>query len=178
MPIASLQGLDVNSRVIYVGTFSKVIFPSLRLGYLVLPPDLVERFVSIRSLMDLGPSTLFQDVLSDFMGEGHFARHIRRMRTLYHERRTVLVDSIRRAFGSGAEVLGSEAGMHLTVVWRNQLKDMEIADRAALHHLWAWPLSHFYLGEARRSGFILGFGGTPVEEIPAAVRKLRALIAS
>jgi GntR family transcriptional regulator/MocR family aminotransferase len=178
MPIASLQGLDVNSRVIYVGTFSKVIFPSLRLGYLVLPPDLVERFVSIRSLMDLGPSTLFQDVLSDFMGEGHFARHIRRMRTLYHERRTVLVDSIRRAFGSGAEVLGSEAGMHLTVVWRNQLKDVEIANRAALHHLWAWPLSHFYLGEARRSGFVLGFGGTPVEEIPAAVRKLRAIVAS
>ena len=80
MPIASLQGMDASARVIYIGTFSKVLFPSLRLGYLVLPADLVDRFLRVRRAMDLGPPTFHQEVLADFIGEGHFARHIRRMR--------------------------------------------------------------------------------------------------
>jgi GntR family transcriptional regulator/MocR family aminotransferase len=176
LPIASLQGLDVNARVIYVGTFSKVLFPSLRLGYVVIPSDLVDRFLAIRRAMDLGPPTFFQEVLADFIGEGHFARHIRRMRVLYRERRRVLVENIRKEFGSMVEVLGNEAGMHLTVTLPHGSRDVEIAERAARQDLWIWPLSPSYVGKAPRPGFILGFGSTPVAEIPRAVRKLRSLL--
>jgi GntR family transcriptional regulator/MocR family aminotransferase len=177
LPIASLQGLDANARVIYIGTFSKVLFPSLRLGYVVVPPDLVDRFLTIRRAMDLGPPTFYQDVVADFIDEGHFARHIRKMRVLYCERRTALAHSISKELGPMVEVLGGEAGMHLTVTLPNGSRDVEIAERAARQGLLIWPLSRSYLGEVSRPGFILGFGSTAVDEIPRAVRKLRDLLA-
>lgn len=176
LPIASLQGLDANARVIYIGTFSKVMFPSLRLGYLVIPLDLIDRFVTVRRAMDIGPPNFYQDVLADFMSEGHFARHIRRMRVLYRERRSALVNSISEELGAAVEVLGSEAGMHLAITLPKGNRDLEIAERAARQNLWLWPLSPSYLGGVSRSGFIMGFGSTPVEEIPRAVRKLRNLL--
>jgi GntR family transcriptional regulator/MocR family aminotransferase len=177
LPIASLQGLDANARVIYIGTFSKVLFPSLRLGYVVVPPDLVDRFLTIRRAMDLGPPTFYQDVVADFIDEGHFARHIRKMRVLYCERRTALAHSISKELGPMVEVLGGEAGMHLTVTLPNGSRDVEVAERAARQGLLIWPLSRSYLGEVSRPGFILGFGSTAVDEIPRAVRKLRDLLA-
>ena len=176
LPIASLQGLDSNSRVIYVGTFSKVLFPSLRLGYLVIPSDLIDRFHMTRRVMDLGPPTLYQEVLADFIDEGHFVRHIRRMRVLYGQLRSVLVDRIHRDLESMVEVVGDQAGMHLAVMLKNGCRDMEVAERAARQNLSLWPLSPSYLGEARQ-GFILGFGSTTMTEIPGAVRKLRSLLA-
>jgi GntR family transcriptional regulator / MocR family aminotransferase len=176
MPIAALQGLDVNARVIYIGTFSKVLFPSLRLGYIVIPSDLVARFLAVRRTMDLGPPTFLQEVLADFIAEGHFARHIRRMRVLYGDRRTALVESVKKELGSMVEVPGDEAGMHLAVTLQNDSRDVEIAARASRQNLWLWPLSSFYGGQARRHGFILGFGSTPSAEIPHAVRKLRNLL--
>lgn len=176
LPIASLQGLDANSRVIYVGTFSKVLFPSLRLGYLVVPADLVERFFAIRRVMDLGPPTFYQEVLADFIEEGHFARHIRRMRVLYGKLRGELVNAISQNLGSMVEVVGDEAGMHLAALLRVRHRDVEVAQRAALHNLSLWPLSPSYQGEARQ-GFILGYGATTKTEIPNAVRKLRSLLA-
>jgi GntR family transcriptional regulator/MocR family aminotransferase len=180
-PIASLQGLDTNARVIYIGTFSKVLFPALRMGYLVLPPDLVEPFRTHRRAMDISPPTLYQQVLTDFIGEGHFARHIRRMRSHYRERRSALVENILEELPEGVEVLGSEAGMHLTLTLPAKgrgIQDREIALRAAQQGLWLWPLSTAYIGSGvePRQGFILGFGNSPVEEIPRAVRKLRNLI--
>jgi GntR family transcriptional regulator/MocR family aminotransferase len=176
LPIASLQGLDANDRVIYIGTFSKVLFPSLRLGYVVIPSDLIDRFLTIRRVMDLGPPTFYQEVLADFIAEGHFARHIRRMRVLYGERRSALVDSISKELGSMVEVLGGEAGMNLAVTLPTGIRDLEIAERAARQNLWIWPLSPSYLGEVSRPGFILGFASTAVEEIPRAVCKLRNLL--
>jgi GntR family transcriptional regulator/MocR family aminotransferase len=176
-PIASLQGLDSNARVIYIGTFSKVLFPALRLGYLVVPPDLIERFLAVRLAMDIGPPTFFQSVLADFISEGHFSRHIRRMRLLYKERRSVLIDCIRKEFGFAADVTGGEAGMHLSITLKG-IRDSEIAERASRQNLWLVPLSTSYLGEPSRHGFILGFGSTAVEEIPNAVRKLRTLLTS
>ncbi len=163
LPIASLQGLDANARVIYVGTFSKVLFPSLRLGYVVIPSDLVDRFLGS------WPPTSIRVALC----EGHFARHIRRMRGIYRERRTALVDSIGKELGSRIEVLGAEAGMHVVVTLPSGSRDLETAQRAARQNLSLWPLSHFYLGEVSRPGFILGFGSATVAEIPPAVRKLR-----
>src|SRR5215211_5883732 len=90
-PLAALQGLDTDGRVIYLGTFSKVLFPALRLGYLVVPPDLVDAFVNARALLDRHSPILEQVVLADFIAEGHFLRHIRRMRALYAERQAVLL---------------------------------------------------------------------------------------
>jgi len=176
-PIASLQGLDSNSRVIYIGTFSKVLFPSLRLGYLVIPPDLVEAFMAVRLAMDISPPGFYQGVLSDFISEGHFSRHIRRMRLLYEERRSVLIESIRKELGYGADVTGEQAGMHLSLTLKG-MHDREVADRAARQGLWLVPLSSSYLGEASRQGFIMGFGSTAVDEIPKAVRKLRTILNS
>jgi GntR family transcriptional regulator / MocR family aminotransferase len=182
-PVASLQGLDTNSRVIYIGTFSKILFPALRLGYMVVPRDQIDRFKSTRRAMDLGPPTLYQEVLADFIAEGHFARHIRRMRGIYRERRSALVEAIRGELPAGVEVLGSEAGMHLTitlplkVAGRNGVNvDREISLQAFAQGLWMWPLSSTYAGVPPRPGFILGFGSTRMEDIPRGVRKLRGLL--
>lgn len=93
-PIASLQGLDLDARVLYMGTFSKVMSPALRLGYLVLPKDLVATCTAARDCMDIFSPTLTQAVMAEFIREGHFARHLRRMRMLYMERRTALVNAL------------------------------------------------------------------------------------
>lgn len=173
-PISSLQGLDRNARVIYIGTFSKVLFPSLRLGYIVIPEDLVNPFIAVRSAMDIFPPYLSQETLNDFMREGHFARHIRKMRLLYSERRTALVANIREQLGPELEIHGSQAGMHLAVTLPKGLSDLEIAKKAASKGLWLWPLSPSYLGKFRRQGLILGFGNTAAEDMPLAVNQLRA----
>ena len=178
MPIASLQGLDRHSRVIYIGTFSKTLFPSLRLGYIVIPADLVDRFLAAREAMDVYPPHLYQAVLHDFIGEGHFARHIRRTCPIYSERRNVLVESLRREFGTSVEVLGAEAGMQLVAALPKGVRDRSVSKQAARRDLWLWPLSSCYLEKALRQGLILGFGSTAPEEIPKAVRRLRTIIES
>jgi GntR family transcriptional regulator/MocR family aminotransferase len=179
LPIASMHGLDTNARVIYIGTFSKVLFPSLRLGYMVIPPDLVDRFVAVRHAMDIFPPYLHQEVLTDFILEGHFSRHIRKMRQIYRQRRIALIESLSKEFplGSGFEVHGSEAGMHLAITLPPGMNDIEIATRAAQARLWLWPLSRCYIGANPRNGFILGFGSTPPDQIPRAVRLLRSVVA-
>ncbi|HXW90671.1 MAG TPA: PLP-dependent aminotransferase family protein [Terriglobales bacterium] len=175
MPISSLQGLDSNGRVIYIGTFSKVLFPSLRLGYLVIPTELVERFRAVRLAMDIGPATFSQQTLADFIGEGHFSRHIRRMRLLYRERRNALLENLRATFGPTMAITGEQAGMHLCVML-NGIRDHDITQRAAREKLWLTPLSSCYAGKVSRQGFILGFGSTKTEEMPNAVGKLRAAL--
>jgi GntR family transcriptional regulator/MocR family aminotransferase len=164
--------------VIYIGTFSKVLFPSLRLGYIVIPPDLVDAFMSVRFSMDIFPPYLFQEVLTDFMGSGHFVRHIRRMRMLYKSRREALVESLEQEFGDLVEIHGSEAGMHLSITLPDGYDDTEIAVRAAKEKLWLWPLSPCWTGPGARSGFILGYGNTPEEQMRVEVGRLRKLISA
>lgn len=176
MPVTSLQGLDRNSRVVYIGTFSKVLFPALRLGYIVIPADLVERFAAVRFAVDIAPANFHQAVLADFIREGHFSRHIRRMRAIYAERRSVLMQSIRTELGGIAEIQGAEAGMHVSAVFQG-ISDRQVAERALAQKLWLVPLSRLYLRQAKCQGFIFGFGSTPVDEIPHAVRRLRLLLA-
>jgi len=176
MPIASLQGLDHHSRVIYIGTFSKTLFPSLRLGYVVVPPDLIGSFVAVRHGMDIAPPHFFQAVLNDFMREGHYARHIRRMRQLYAERRAALVSALTKEFGSSLEIAGAEAGMYLAVLLPGAFRDHQLALQAAREGLWLLPLSPTYVSATPRQGFVLGFGSTPAREIPQAVRHLKAIL--
>ena len=175
-PIASLQGLDVNSRVIYIGTFSKVLFPSLRVGYIVIPRDLVNLFESVRFVTDIFPPYLYQEVLADFMQLGHLGRYIRKMRRTYGERRSILVDCIRAEFGDFLKAHGASAGMHVSVTLPEGFSDTEICGRASEQKLLLWPLSQYYAGRDPLQGFVLGFGSTSAEHIPSAVKRLRALV--
>ncbi len=176
MPIASLQGLDRNARVIYIGTFSKTLFPSLRLGYIVIPADLVDRFTAVRRAMDIFPPSFQQSVMADFINDGHLSRHIRKTRVVYGERRDALVEALRTEFDSFFEILGKEAGLYLTVTLPKGFHDRKIAALAAAQRLWLWPLSPCYADTAGKQGFILGFGGTRAKEMRAAVRRLKNLI--
>jgi GntR family transcriptional regulator / MocR family aminotransferase len=178
MPIASLQGLDWNERVVYVGTFSKVLFPSLRLGYIVIPTDLVEQFVTVRVGVDIAPPGFFQHVLADFIREGHFSRHVRRMRALYSERRAMLIKCLRDELGPIARISGEQAGTHVTLLLKNTVSDVELVERAAKRGLSLVPLSNSYLGKTVQQGLVLGFGSTPTETIPSSVRKLGTLLRS
>jgi GntR family transcriptional regulator/MocR family aminotransferase len=177
-PISSLQGMDGNSRVIYIGTFSKVLFASLRLGYIVIPPDLVKHFAAVRHAMDIFPPYLYQEVITDFMRAGHFGRHIRRMRQLYSVRRKMLVKHLEDTFGNSITIHGAQAGMHLTATLRSNRDDMALAEKAAEHRLWLWPLSRSYMTENVRQGFILGYGNVPAQSMPSAVEKLRSILLS
>jgi GntR family transcriptional regulator/MocR family aminotransferase len=178
LPVSALQGLDRDSRVIYIGTFSKVLFPALRLGYIVIPADLVARFAAVRETMDIFPPTLYQAVLADFFTEGHFARHIRRMRLLYRERRDALAEALRKELGPELQVLEEQAGLHLVAALAAGFDDRRISLEAARQGLWAMPLSSCYLGEASRQGLVLGYSGTGVPEIRDGVRRLRDVIRS
>ena len=176
-PIPALQGLDAAARVIYVGTFSKVMFPALRLGYVVVPKDLAEAFATARDANDQFSSTLYQAVMADFIREGHFARHIRRMRMLYMERRTALVNAIQQHLGDALEVIGAEAGMHLVAMLPPGVDDDAVSKRAAAAGLSVMPLSSCYAKSPARGGLILGYGGTDGRQIQEGVRKLRMCIA-
>jgi GntR family transcriptional regulator/MocR family aminotransferase len=175
LPIASLQGLDRDARVVYVGTFSKVLFPALRLGYVVVPADLAPRFAAVREAMDVCPPSLFQAVLADFIAEGHFARHLRRMRLLYAERRSVLVDALARELPD-LEVRGDAAGLHLLVMLPETVGDREVAQRAAREGLWTLPLSACSLESARGQGLVLGYGAYGSREARDGVRRLKVVL--
>ncbi len=177
-PIASLQGLDTDARVIYVGTFSKVMFPALRLGYMVVPKDLVPAFSAARDATDIFSSTLYQAVLTDFLREGHFARHIRRMRMLYMDRRRALVKAIHVQMGDILEVIGAEAGMHLVALLPRGTSDVEVSRNAAQRGISAMPLSACYLRPPTRGGLILGYGGASSRQIHEGVSKLSMSVQS
>jgi GntR family transcriptional regulator / MocR family aminotransferase len=172
-PIASLQGMDAHGRVIYVGTFSKVLFPALRLGYMVVPKDLLAAFRAARDAADIFPSTLYQAVLTDFIGEGHFARHIRRMRMLYMDRRKALVGAIRSQMAEILEVIGAEAGMHLVALLPPGTRDGSVSKHATQNGISAMPLSSCYLKAPKREGLVLGYGGVNSRQIQDGIRKLR-----
>jgi len=171
-PIGSLQGLDADARVIYIGTLSKVLFPALRLGYVVVPKDLVPAFHATRDGTDIFSSTLFQAAMTDFMREGHFARHIRRMRMLYMERRNALIEAIRKQMGEAVEVVSAEAGMHLVLLVPPRANDRLIAQKAAEAGISASPLSMCYRTRPPRGGLILGYAGADARQIREGVRKL------
>jgi GntR family transcriptional regulator / MocR family aminotransferase len=173
--LSSLQGLDGDARVIYIGTFSKVLFPALRVGYLVIPRDLVARFRRLRGAMDISQEPFQQAVLAELIREGHYARHLRRMRGIYSERRRVLEDALARELPA-LRVSGDNAGMHLVLLLPARVRDHDIALRAALEGISVIPLSSCYTGRKTRPGLILGYGSTRLSEIPDAVRRLKGLL--
>jgi GntR family transcriptional regulator/MocR family aminotransferase len=174
-PLAALQGLDEAGRVIYIGTFSKVLFPALRLGYLILPPPLVEAFLTVRRLIDIHPPMLEQAVLTDFMVEGHFRRHLRRMRTLYAERRAALLEAARDL---PLEIHSPEAGIHCVGWLPEGMDDLSLVHQAAAHGLNLWPVSSFSIEPLARKGLVLGYGEYSVPQIEDGVRRLAVAMRS
>lgn len=176
-PIPALQGLDQGNSVIYVGTFSKVLFPALRLGYLVLPENLVHIFARAKWLTDRQCSLLEQYALTDFITEGHLERHIRKMRSLYDKRRQTLVQSLLAHFGEEIEILGENAGMHLMVKINTQLSDDEIVQQAALAGVNIGAAHPQYLKDSPSGEFILGYAELNEQKIQEGVRRLAQVIA-
>jgi len=162
--------------VIYIGTFSKMLFPSLRVGYIVVPRDLVTLFEAVRFVTDIFPPYLYQEMLADFIEGGHLAQYIRRMRRIYGERRSVLVESIRAEFGDFLKVHGAPAGMHVTVSMPEGFNDVEICERASEQKIMLWPLSRYYSGDRPLHGFVLGFGSTNADQILTAVKRMRSVV--
>lgn len=171
-PLAALQGLDRAGRVIYLGTFSKVLFPALRLGYLVVPPDLVTAFTQAHVFTTQHAPILDQAVLADFITEGHFARHIRRMRTLYEQRQRVLVEAASHELDGLLNVSPANAGMHLVGWLPEGVDEWAAARRAAAHDVDVLPLATYSLGSAQRGGLLLGYAGVGEREIHDGVRRL------
>jgi GntR family transcriptional regulator/MocR family aminotransferase len=162
--------------VLYVGTFSKILFPALRVGYLVIPRDLVERFRRFRDAMDIFPPPLLQAVLADFIREGHFTRHLRRMRAIYAERRRALETAVRRDLGGVARIVGERAGMHLVAMLPPGTRDRDVALRAARRAISVIPLSSCYTSRPSEPGLVLGYASVREAEIRDAVRRLKAAL--
>jgi GntR family transcriptional regulator/MocR family aminotransferase len=171
-PLGALQGLDAHERVIYIGTFSKVLFPAVRVGYLVVPPTLWQRFVDARKAFDLFSPTLYQLALAEFLREGHFARHLRRMRGVYRERRDALLAGLAGHCGDRLTVHNADAGLHVAALLSAGLDDQDVVRRLAGRGLTATALSTCYAGTIRRNGLLLGFGGWPGPRLLDASRAL------
>ena len=175
-PIPALQGIDQEERVVYVGTLSKVLFPSIRFGYLIVPEDLVEGFVAARALTDISSPLVEQAALADFIAEGHLASHIRRMRALYMERRDTMKDAIRKECNELLEVQDTEAGMHFVAWLPEGSDDALVAKEAAKVGLSVMPVSAFALTPLRRAGLLLGFAGFSKPVIRRGIQQLAGVI--
>lgn len=167
-PLSALHALDQDERVIYVGTFSKVLFPSLRLGYLIVPPRLVGVFAAARALSDRHSPMIEQAVLADFIAEGHLTRHLRRMRMLYTERQAALVEAA-LPLKPRIEVAPCNTGMHLVGWLPDGVDDNWVSQHLAQQGVIAPPLSHYCLEPIARSGLVLGYTAVDSHQIREAM---------
>lgn len=175
-PLPSLQGLDRAGRVIYVGSFSKVLFPALRIGFVIVPDQLVDAFLTGQRFAAVHAPVLEQATLADFIAEGHFARHVRRMRTLYAQRAATLTEAIRRELGGLLTVTSPDAGLHLAGWLPPGTDDTAAAIRASRHGVEVQPVSAHALEPYGRPGLLLGYAATTEAEIVAGVRRLAAAL--
>jgi GntR family transcriptional regulator/MocR family aminotransferase len=177
-PLASLQSLDRNGCVIYVGTFSKVLFPGLRLGYVVAPPALAGPLARAKAVVDRHSAIVPQAVLADFMAGGHFARHIRRTREAYAERRATLLDALGGGLGEELACGPSDAGLDLCVHFRRPLVETDVVRRAFEAGIDVRPLSYYANPAAGPEcavapGLLLGFSA----HSPAQIQDGAAVLA-
>ena len=176
-PIPSLQGLEEETPVIYIGTFSKTLYPALRLGYVVLPKSLAAPLKKVHNDLYRGGHLLIQAALAEFIREGYYAAHIRKMRQLYSRRRQMLVELISRQLGE--HYLGSfssNAGLHMILQLPAGSDDAVIAQQANAQGLLVRPLSRYYVNEEKRSGLLLGFASIEEHEMAAAFTRLATII--
>jgi GntR family transcriptional regulator / MocR family aminotransferase len=177
-PLQALAGLDREGRVIYVGTFSKILFPALRLGYLMLPEVLVEPIAAAKAIGDTGTAILEQLALADFISTGHFDRHLRRTNASNAARRNALVATVRKEFAERAEICGANAGLHL-LVWLKGRSGGVIADvhgKAEKAGVGLYGVESFYINPPKRTGVVLGYAPLPESEIREGIRCLAAAL--
>lgn len=177
-PLESLHGLDQGGRVLYVGTFSKVLLPTLRLGFAVIPPTLHAAFRTAKQLSDWHTAVPLQATLAQFIDDGQFARHIRRMRRIYAERRERILQILARDFAGVLTPLPSYNGLHLTALLdgHEPPADVSIVARARAQSVGVLPLSRYYVATAPRAGLLLGHGAISTARIDEGLRRLRQLV--
>lgn len=176
-PLSALHSLDPDGRVIYAGTFSKILAPAIRLGYLVAPSRLIPLLRRLRAHVDRHPPIDSQAVLARFIEEGHFGGHVRRMRLMYRERRDAMMAALRAALGSLIPLDLPSTGMHLTLVLPPTLPDTEVSQRARAIGLSCPPLSAYCQMEPRRNGLLLGFAGVAPTLTRGIAERLALVIA-
>lgn len=175
-PVPALKSLDDSGSVIYVGTFTKMLFTSLRLGFMIVPERLVDAFAAARYVTDRHSPTLEQAVLAEFILEGHFGHHIRHMRQVYSERCHVLVEAAERRLSGKLEVEMAASGMR-TIGWlKTREKDSLVAERARAAGLEVTSLSQFTHRYTHPAGLVLGFGGSPPSELRRGVDVLASIL--
>ena len=167
-PIASLQGLADSQRVLYVGTFSKSLYPGLRLGYLILPNSLVEPFRRLQARLYREGHYPIQAALAEFIATGHFARHVKRMREVYRHRQALLRETLAPAVARGLALSPGESGMHLLARLPPGSDEQALMSKGARHGITLRPLSRHYLGDPDTTGLVLGYAGATDAEIRRA----------
>lgn len=171
-PLPALQGIDTRGRVIFTGSFNKLLFPSLRLGYLVVPPSLVDPLAALRSVMGLHTPLLDQAVLCDFITDGHLFRHLRRMRRIYASRRSALVDAVDRHLRGALALSATEAGLQVPGRLLVPLDSRSVADAAASNDVLVSPLAWYARRYDQVDGLVLGFAAVDEREIRSGVTRL------
>jgi GntR family transcriptional regulator/MocR family aminotransferase len=176
-PLASLQGLDDAGQVIYVGSLGKMLFPGLRIGYMIAPEHLVDTFrTGVAELYREG-QLIQQAVLTEFIMDGYLTSHVRRMRALYGERRQILIDAITARFGDALPVMGDEAGLHLVLGLPDHANDREVTAASYEAGVIVRPLAAYYNSETpARSGLLLGYACVPNDKIGPAFDTLARVI--
>jgi GntR family transcriptional regulator/MocR family aminotransferase len=180
-PLAAMQGLVPDAPVVYLGTFSKTLFPALRIAYIIFPKNLVLAMRTLVAKASLRGRSAEQLCLAKFIRDGHFLVHLRRMRRLYKQRRDALVPLLMRHLGDLAKIQGDSAGMHLSLYFLDQDRDDTLISQRALEAGIVVPaLSVHSLGKSRhsQSGLMLGYAQVPVEEMEALVQSLARIIRS
>jgi GntR family transcriptional regulator/MocR family aminotransferase len=175
-PLACLQGMDVDGRVVYIGTFSKTLFPALRLGYLVVPSHVADAFRAARAVLDRHSPTVDQAVLADFIAEGHFARHIRRMRQVYEERQGLLLEAGRALLDGLVELHRADAGMHLVGWLPRELDDGAMQDALGAAGIDTIALSHYAMRPCERGALLLGYAAFDRRAIRRGVERMAAVL--
>ena len=179
-PLAALRSLDRDGRVIYVGTLSKLLFPSLRVGYLVVPKALSNAFRRARAIVDDQPAMATQPALAAFFEEGHLAAHVRRMRKRYAQRQLLLLDAARRHFGDRIALQPDVAGLHLVGTCAPDLlahdTDTGISARLAEAGLTVSSLSAYDVGPDKREGLMFGYAGVPDSKIEAGIKRVAEVL--
>jgi GntR family transcriptional regulator/MocR family aminotransferase len=175
-PLDALQTLDRAESVFYVGTFSKCLFPDLRLGFIISPPWAMQALVAAKQLTDWHAPAITQEVLSAFITEGHLARHVRKMRRIYGERRQILERSLERHCSDRLRVVGVDAGLHLTAYLRNSLSAAALADKAREAGIALNTIRRFAMTRRNPDGLVFGYGAIESGRIEEGVRCLARLM--
>jgi GntR family transcriptional regulator/MocR family aminotransferase len=177
-PLTALQGLDSAERVLYIGTFNKTLFPALRLGYLVAPENLVEWLLRTRRIGGEHAHTLDQLTLTDFVAEGHYARHLRRMRIVCRERRDALLAAASRELPGLLEITHSDTGLHAVGWLPHGIDDRRVSAAARELGIEASAVSSHHTGPCVRGGLLLGYGGVTPDAIDEGMRRLATAVRS